>query len=75
MSICSRSKSGEFAQQGELVWERIWKTKERWTEEELVDSYRYYLKSCDKERITPKLTKELEELLEKPYYRNVRYKR
>lgn len=71
MFICSSTKSGDFAQQEE----RIWKTKERWTEEELVDSYRYYLKSCDKERITPKLTKELEELLEKPYYRNVRYKR
>lgn len=59
----------------ELVWERIWQTKNRWTEEEIVDSYRYYLKSCDKEGVSPKLIKELEELLQKPYYKNIRYKR
>ena len=59
----------------ELVWERIWKTKERWTEEELVDSYKYYKETAKEEIGKWSSVKELEDLLEKPYYRYIRYKK
>jgi hypothetical protein len=53
----------------ELVWERIWKTKGRWTEEELVDSYYYYKETMRKEVGSANKVKELEDLLEKPFYK------
>jgi hypothetical protein len=58
----------------ELVWERIWQTKNRWTEEELVDSYRYYKETSKNEIGRWNKIKELDELLEKPYYKYTRYK-
>ncbi|MGG8496204.1 zincin-like metallopeptidase toxin domain-containing protein [Tenacibaculum sp. TC6] len=58
----------------ELVWERIWKTKDKWTEEELVDSYVYYKKSCRAQMEEAKRVGDLEELLQKRYYVE-RYKR
>ena len=59
----------------ELVWERIWKTKDKWTEEELVDSYKYYKETAKDEIGKWYKVKELESLLEKPYYKYVRYKK
>ncbi|XRE43156.1 hypothetical protein ACIVBQ_001360 [Tenacibaculum discolor] len=58
----------------ELVWERVWKTKGKWTEEELLDSYVYYKKSCRNQMIEAIKIGELEELLKKQHYIN-RYKR
>jgi hypothetical protein len=53
----------------ELVWGRIWQTKNRWTEEELMDSYKYYRDTSRKEIGNWNKIKELEELLDKPFYR------
>ena len=57
----------------ELVWVRIWNTRNKWTEEELVDSYKYYKESCNDEMIKSIPVKEMEDLLEKPYYKYSRY--
>ncbi|PKH50002.1 hypothetical protein CXF68_04470 [Tenacibaculum sp. Bg11-29] len=59
----------------ESVWNKIWKTKNKWTEEELVDSYFYYKKTARGEIGTWNRIQEMEELLEKPYYKNIRYKK
>ncbi|WBX76598.1 hypothetical protein PG911_18605 [Tenacibaculum ovolyticum] len=59
----------------ESVWNKIWKTKNKWTEEELVDSYFYYKKTARGEIGTWNRIEEMEELLEKPYYKNIRYKK
>ncbi|WP_042721407.1 zincin-like metallopeptidase toxin domain-containing protein, partial [Flavobacterium sp. B17] len=47
----------------ELVWERVWKTKQRWTEEELLDSYEYYQWSCRQQGAEYKSVEELDKLL------------
>jgi hypothetical protein len=49
----------------ELVWERVWKSKGRWTEKELVDSYKYYKWSCDSEGAVYKTIEEMELILRK----------
>lgn len=59
----------------ELVWERVWKDKHKWTEEELADSYRYYKETALREAGTYDPVKEMEELLNKPYYKYSRYKK
>lgn len=47
----------------ELVWERVWKQKYRWTEIELLDSYKYYRNECLRQGAEPKIIDELEKLL------------
>jgi len=47
----------------ELVWERIWKQKYRWTKQELIDSYKYYRDECLRQGAEPKIIDELEQLL------------
>jgi Metallopeptidase toxin 4 len=47
----------------ELVWERVWKSKSRWTREELIDSYEYYKATCNKEGALYKKIDELEKLI------------
>ncbi|WP_312769262.1 zincin-like metallopeptidase toxin domain-containing protein [Epilithonimonas sp.] len=46
----------------ELVWERVWKQKHRWTQEELIDSYKYYKESCGREGAEYKIIEELEKI-------------
>ncbi len=58
----------------ESVWEKVWETRDKWTEKELVDSYRYYKNTAKKETGKFNSIDELDSLLEKPYYRDVRYK-
>ncbi|NMH28442.1 zincin-like metallopeptidase toxin domain-containing protein [Flavobacterium silvaticum] len=58
----------------ELVWDRIWQSKNRWTENELVDSYQYYKKIALLETGRFKAVKEMEDLLSLPYYKFSRYK-
>ncbi|WP_131701393.1 zincin-like metallopeptidase toxin domain-containing protein [Chryseobacterium sp. FH2] len=47
----------------ELVWERVWKQKHRWTQEEILESYKYYLTECRKQGGIPKLVEELEKTI------------
>ncbi|KFF22364.1 zincin-like metallopeptidase toxin domain-containing protein [Chryseobacterium sp. JM1] len=47
----------------ELVWERVWKQKHRWTKQELIDSYKYYRDECLRQGAEPKIIDELEKLL------------
>ena len=47
----------------ELVWERVWKTKQRWTQEEILDSYEYYQWSCRQQGAEYKSIEELDKLL------------
>ncbi|SEC42339.1 Metallopeptidase toxin 4 [Tenacibaculum sp. MAR_2009_124] len=47
----------------ESVWNNIWETKHRWTNEELVDSYWYYVKESLTQGGQPNIIGEMEELL------------
>ena len=47
----------------ELVWEKIWKSKNRWTEKEIIDSYEYYRATCNKEGAVYKKIDELEKII------------
>ena len=59
----------------EMVWDRIWRTKEKWTENELVDSYRYFRKEAETQNAKDAIIKvEMESLLREPYYKFIRYK-
>ena len=58
----------------ESVWEKVWETRDKWTEKELVDSYRYYKNTAKKETGKFNSIDELDTSLEKPYYKNIRCK-
>jgi hypothetical protein len=45
------------------VWEKIWASRERWTQGELVESYRYYKKEVFEMGENPKIIDEMESLL------------
>lgn len=47
----------------ESVWNKVWATKHKWTDEELVDSYWYYKKECFLYGENPLKIEEAEELL------------
>ncbi|NML55862.1 zincin-like metallopeptidase toxin domain-containing protein [Chryseobacterium cheonjiense] len=47
----------------ELVWERVWKQKNRWTQEEIIDSYKYYKTECGRQGADYKIVEELEKLI------------
>lgn len=47
----------------ELVWERVWKQKYRWTQEEIIDSYTYYKQVITRQGGNAKEISELEKLL------------
>jgi Metallopeptidase toxin 4 len=49
----------------ESIWEKIWRSKHRWTDEELLSSYKYYKKECSTQGVNPKLIDELETILKK----------
>ena len=49
----------------ESVWNKIWNTNKKWTDEELVDSYWYYKRTSFAEGGTPIRIKKMEELLKK----------
>jgi hypothetical protein len=57
----------------ESVWEKVWANKNKWTENELADSYHYYKEVADKAVAKWNINKEMEALLEKPYYKYKRY--
>ncbi|WP_370899423.1 zincin-like metallopeptidase toxin domain-containing protein [Chryseobacterium gossypii] len=46
-----------------MVWEAIWKTKEKWTKTELIDSYEYMNKYREEAGISKIIIEEMEELL------------
>lgn len=46
-----------------IVWDAIWKTKEKWTKIELVDSYEYMNKFREESGISKIIVEEMEELV------------
>ncbi len=49
----------------ESVWMKVFKNKEQWSEAELIDSYKYYLKSAYEEGGTPILNEDLDTIIRK----------
>lgn len=47
----------------ESVWMKIWKSKERWTNEELIDSYKYYLTEARTQGGIPVILDEMAQLI------------
>ncbi len=47
----------------ESIWNKIWNTKHKWTNEELVDSYWYYKRKALIDGGTPKILDDMEDLL------------
>ena len=47
----------------ESVWEKIYSTKEKWTNVELIDSYLYYKTTARLEGANPKIFPEMEKMV------------
>lgn len=54
-----RIRAVAWAQEEIIVWEEIWKTKDKWTNQELLDSY-YYVEKVLRDN---KLNSDLEKLV------------